>query len=77
MYNLRNDWLEVRNGDDKRSSIIGKRLCGYLSPSPITSRRNELLIRFHSDNATESKGYNIKVWNTEHWIRKEQGNVIT
>ncbi|XP_036315022.1 cubilin [Pipistrellus kuhlii] len=56
----RHDFLEVRNGSDSSSPLLGT-YCGTLLPNPIFSPTNELYLRFKSDSATSSHGYEI-IW---------------
>ncbi|XP_006766106.1 PREDICTED: cubilin, partial [Myotis davidii] len=56
----RHDFLEVRNGSDSSSPLLGT-YCGTLLPNPIFSQNNELYLRFKSDSATSSHGYEI-IW---------------
>ncbi|XP_008147050.2 cubilin [Eptesicus fuscus] len=56
----RHDFLEVRNGSDSSSPLLGT-YCGTLLPNPIFSENNELYLRFKSDSATSSRGYEI-IW---------------
>uniref|UniRef100_A0A452U8T7 Cubilin n=1 Tax=Ursus maritimus TaxID=29073 RepID=A0A452U8T7_URSMA len=52
------DFLEVRNGSDSSSPLLGT-YCGSLLPNPIFSQNNQLHLRFQSDSATSSHGYEI------------------
>ena len=61
MYIKRNDWLEVRDGDNQTADLIGSRLSGYEVPSPIVSRGNVLFLQFHSDSYSSDSGYRIFV----------------
>ncbi|KAM5338742.1 cubilin [Glossophaga mutica] len=54
----RRDFLEVRNGSESTSPLLGT-YCGTLLPNPIFSQNNELYLRFRSDGATSSRGYEI------------------
>ncbi|XP_015441120.1 cubilin isoform X1 [Pteropus alecto] len=56
----RHDFLEVRNGSDSSSPLLGT-YCGTLLPNPIFSQNNELYLRFKSDGATSRRGYEI-IW---------------
>ena len=55
------DWLEIRDGKDESSPIIGEKLCGDDLPDQIISTKNELFLKFHSDNTNENVGFKIKV----------------
>nr|XP_020016661.1 cubilin-like [Castor canadensis] len=54
------DFLEVRNGSDSSSPLLGK-YCGTLLPNPIFSQNNELHLQFKSNSAISNHGYEI-VW---------------
>lgn len=54
----RRDFLEVRNGSDGTSPLLGT-YCGSLLPDPVFSQNNELYLRFKSDGATSGRGYEI------------------
>uniref|UniRef100_A0A8C5UZ61 Cubilin n=1 Tax=Microcebus murinus TaxID=30608 RepID=A0A8C5UZ61_MICMU len=56
----RHDFLEVRNGSNSDSPLLGK-YCGTLLPSPVFSQNNELYLRFKSDSVISSHGYEI-IW---------------
>lgn len=56
----RHDFLEVRNGSDSSSPLLGT-YCGTLLPDPIFSQNNELYLRFKSDGTTSNRGYEI-IW---------------
>ena len=55
------DWLEIRDGGDENSPIIGEKLCGDNFPEQIISTSNELFLKFHSDETNENVGFKIKV----------------
>ena len=55
------DWLEVRDGDNEYSNLIGPRLCGLQYPDPIVSSRNVLYIYFRTDSSQPRTGFEIKV----------------
>ncbi|XP_020919939.1 cubilin-like [Sus scrofa] len=54
------DFLEVRNGSESTSPLLGK-YCGTLLPNPIFSQSRDLYLRFKSDSATSGRGYEI-IW---------------
>ncbi|XP_003786834.1 cubilin [Otolemur garnettii] len=56
----RRDFLEIRNGNDSSSPLLGK-YCGTLLPNPVFSQSNELYLRFKSDGIISSHGYEI-IW---------------
>ncbi|XP_060048215.1 cubilin [Erinaceus europaeus] len=56
----RHDFLEVRNGSNSNSPLLGT-YCGTLLPNPIFSQNHELYLRFKSDGAISSQGYEI-IW---------------
>ena len=53
------DWLEVHDGEDSNSSLIGEKLCGYDIPSPIESSGNSMTLVFHSDDNDNYRGFKI------------------
>ena len=55
------DWLEVREGTQPSSSLVESLLCGYEIPGSITSKTNELYIRFSSDGSENRSGFEIQV----------------
>ncbi|NWX82451.1 CUBN protein, partial [Nothoprocta pentlandii] len=52
------DFLEVRNGSDVRSPLLG-RFCGNTVPSPIFPRSHVVYLRFKSDASVARDGYEI------------------
>ncbi|XP_074049030.1 cubilin [Macrotis lagotis] len=54
----RNDFLEVRNGSDESSPLLGK-YCGAQLPNPIFSKNHLLYLRFKSDAINSGHGYEI------------------
>ncbi|XP_059471095.1 cubilin-like [Neocloeon triangulifer] len=56
--NCGQDYVEIRDGDDENSQLIG-RFCGLISRKPpVTfSTRNHLWIKFKSDGSTTFKGF--------------------
>ncbi|XP_031795774.1 cubilin [Sarcophilus harrisii] len=54
----RDDFLEVRNGSDGSSPLLGK-YCGPLLPNPIFSKSHLLYLRFKSDIMHSGHGYEI------------------
>ena len=55
------DWLEVRDGEDATSNVIGKKLCGSKLPSPIVSSGNTMFIHFHTDSSLEYSGFKFRI----------------
>ncbi|XP_033475581.2 inactive serine protease PAMR1 [Epinephelus lanceolatus] len=55
-HNCRYDYIEVRDGDDLSSPVIG-RFCGDLLPPPIKSSGNVLHILFTSDGYNNFDGF--------------------
>uniref|UniRef100_A0AAQ4PSH3 Neuropilin n=1 Tax=Gasterosteus aculeatus aculeatus TaxID=481459 RepID=A0AAQ4PSH3_GASAC len=53
------DYVEVYNGGDELSSMLGK-FCGKIAPSPIISSGSELLIKFFSDYETHGAGFSVR-----------------
>ena len=56
------DWLEVHDGVENGSDLIGEKLCGNSIPSPIESSGNSLTLVFHSDGGLNKKGFKIKTY---------------
>ncbi|XP_054159895.1 LOW QUALITY PROTEIN: cubilin-like [Oppia nitens] len=54
----RYDFLEIRNGREERSPLIGS-FCGTNIPPTITSHGHVLFLRFKSDNSRNAKGFEI------------------
>ncbi|XP_071348525.1 cubilin-like isoform X22 [Trachinotus anak] len=54
----KHDYVEVYNGGDQLSPLLG-RFCGKITPSPIISSGNQLLIKFVSDNETQGAGFSV------------------
>nr|XP_023417709.1 cubilin [Cavia porcellus] len=52
------DFLEIRNGSDSTSPLLGM-YCGTLLPNPIFSQSNTLYLRFKSDDTISGRGYEI------------------
>ena len=50
------DYLEVRDGHDERSPLIGK-FCGYKVPDDIKSHSNKLYVKFVSDGSVQKAGF--------------------
>ncbi|XP_040824205.1 cubilin [Ochotona curzoniae] len=56
----RQDSLEVRDGNSDSSPLLGK-YCGTLLPNPVFSQSRQLYLRFKSNGAVSSRGYEI-IW---------------
>ena len=59
MEKYRYDWIEIYDGGNSSSSLIGGKMCGRNPPTTIFSSSNEMLIKFRSDNYIERRGYKI------------------
>ena len=59
-YNCKFDYLEIRDGDNENSTLIG-RYCGdpSLKPDLIGSSMNYLWMRFVTDGSVANRGTNI------------------
>ena len=57
-YNCAYDYLEIRDGDNGNSSLVGK-YCGdpSLQPDPIQSTHNYLWLRFVTDGSVQNRGF--------------------
>lgn len=53
------DFVEVYNGGDEQSPMLGK-FCGKIAPSPIVSSGSQLLIKFVSDYETHGAGFSVR-----------------
>ena len=53
------DWLQIHDGRDSSSPIIGSKMCGSTIPNNIVSSENNLHLRFRSDHSVPEKGFNI------------------
>uniref|UniRef100_A0A3P8SX64 Cubilin n=1 Tax=Amphiprion percula TaxID=161767 RepID=A0A3P8SX64_AMPPE len=53
------DYLEVRNGPDASSPLLGQRICGASPPSPLQTTDNHLFINFVSDANDEASGFKL------------------
>lgn len=56
---FRYDYVEVYNGGDEQSPMLGK-FCGKIAPSPIISSGSQLLIKFVSDYETHGAGFSVR-----------------
>lgn len=54
--NCRNDFIEIRDGDNAKSRLIGK-YCGNSLPPILASTSNQMYIRFVSDGTSEGRGF--------------------
>ena len=58
----KNDWLELRDGEDAASRRIETKICGHRSPSRFISKGKSLTLIFKSDgNFITGRGFKIKV----------------
>ena len=53
--------MEIRNGPNFTSPIIGDKRCGSTLPDPIMSDGNELHLHFHSDETMTGHGFKMTV----------------
>ncbi|KAM3866381.1 neuropilin-1a-like [Diretmus argenteus] len=53
------DYVEVYNGGDEQSPMVGK-FCGKIAPSPVISSGSQLLIKFVSDYETHGAGFSVR-----------------
>ena len=54
------DYLEVRDGDNENSNLIGSKLCGPNNPGPIESTGNAMRLKFHTDGSVVRSGFKIR-----------------
>ncbi|GAB1597689.1 hypothetical protein Ahia01_000045500, partial [Argonauta hians] len=57
--NCRYDYLEIRDGDQASSPLIGK-FCGSIVPSKIYSSNSSLRISFHTDHSISQPGFRLE-----------------
>ncbi|XP_053215446.1 cubilin [Podarcis raffonei] len=57
-HNGCHDFLEVRNGSDANSPLLGK-YCGNTLPNPVFAKNHAVYLRFKSDILASSEGYEI------------------
>jgi len=50
------DFVEVRDGIDSSSPLLGK-YCGYRIPDDIRSSTNQLYVKFVSDGSVQKEGF--------------------
>ena len=57
-WNCRYDYLEIRDGDNENSTVIGK-YCGdsSVTPDTITSNYNYIFINFVTDGSVQNRGF--------------------
>ncbi|CAG5895667.1 unnamed protein product [Menidia menidia] len=53
------DYLEVRNGPDDSSPLLGERICGSSPPSMIQTTDSDMYIKFVSDASNEANGFKL------------------
>ncbi len=75
------DYLEVRDGDNENSTLIGKFCGGPTSiPAPVDSQHNYLWLRFGTDGSIQNRGFRLNYTTTEALcggILRENFGVIT
>lgn len=59
--NCRRDFIEVRDGDNERSRLIG-RYCGNVLPPVLATTSNRMFIRFVSDKSGQRKGFSASLY---------------
>ncbi|KAM4718445.1 cubilin [Anableps anableps] len=53
------DYLELRNGPDGSSPLLGGRICGSTPPSALQTTDNHLYIHFVTDSSNEASGFKL------------------
>uniref|UniRef100_A0A8C1I6Q0 Cubilin (intrinsic factor-cobalamin receptor) n=1 Tax=Cyprinus carpio TaxID=7962 RepID=A0A8C1I6Q0_CYPCA len=53
------DYVAIHDGHHESSPLLGK-FCGVSRPSPITSTRNVIYVRFRSDHSQNRKGFSAQ-----------------
>ncbi|CAI9720654.1 Hypothetical predicted protein [Octopus vulgaris] len=61
--NCKYDYLEVRNGDQANSPLLGK-FCGRTLPSRLTSSNSALRLRFVTDSSVVKLGFRVEYFQT-------------
>lgn len=61
ILNCHHDFVEVRDGDDETSRLIG-RYCGHELPPILASNSNQMFIRFVSDGMNERRGFSAEIF---------------
>ncbi|XP_022617506.1 tolloid-like protein 1 [Seriola dumerili] len=54
----KHDYVEVYDGGDELSPLLG-RYCGTVAPSPIITSGNQVLIKFISDDEVQEAGFSV------------------
>ena len=54
------DYLEIRDGGESNSNVIGSKLCGGNISNPIISTGNTMYLRFKTDADVTRSGFKIK-----------------
>ena len=55
------EWLQVHDGKSSISPALSKKLCGTSKPDNIVSNRNQVFLRWKSDDSRSFKGFHISV----------------
>jgi len=53
------DYVEVRDGNNANSNLIGSKLCGNRNPAPIESSGQSMTLIFHTDYSVVQNGFKI------------------
>ena len=61
------DYVEIRDGGDLTSKILGK-FCGNTLPGSIRSTGNQLFVKFHSDHSNQYKGFSASLTNGKNFF---------
>ena len=56
----RNDFLEIRDGDNQEARLI-TRICGYYGSTHFKASGNAMHLRFHSNGDSTAKGFRVKL----------------
>ena len=55
----RYDYLEVRDGENSSSRVIGSKLCGDITPYAIESTGPSMTLVFHTDSSLRRTGFKL------------------
>ena len=67
------DYLEIRDGHEETSPLIGK-FCGYKLPDDIKSTSNKLYVKFVSDGSVQKAGFAASFVKGKYLVDLEKEN---
>ncbi|XP_070189466.1 uncharacterized protein [Littorina saxatilis] len=63
--NCTTNYVEIRDGDEEGSPLLGRRYCGTDTPPLLTSSQNMTWIRYVTDGSDIAAGFNATYWRAE------------